>query len=294
MSSVRNNKLWIAVFLAPTLLLFALIYAVPIFTVGITSFFDYSYAKLDFTGFANYAELFSSTLTGREFVQALTNTVLWILLQITLHVALGVFVALGLYRKPFGWKVVRTAYMLPNIVSLAALGIIYLNVFDSRRGLFNGLIRLFGDKSFDTNWYVEHAFMTTTVTWLVFAGLITILILADIASISEDIYESARIDGASGWRMDWYFTLPLVRNTIGTGIILAATSMLKEFELIYMTTNGGPGIATLNLPLLIYKTALIQQNYGLANAVGVITILLGVLLTVGVTRVFLTNRSESA
>ena len=128
---------------------------------------------------------------------------------------------------------------------------------------------------------------------LLFAGLVTILILADIASIPEDIYESARIDGASGWKIDWYFTLPLVRNTIGTSVILAATSMLKEFELIYMTTNGGPGIATLNLPLLIYKKALIEQNYGLANAMGVVTIAIGVLLIVLVNRHLLSSRFES-
>ncbi len=280
-------------FLAPTLVLFLLIYAVPILTVGVTSFFDYSYATLTFSGLDNYRSLVSGTLTGREFVKAVGNTLIWIGLQITVHVALGVLVALGLSRKPFGWKTVRTAYMLPNIVSLAALGIIYLNLFDSRRGLVNGVIRALGNKDFSVNWYVEHAFLTTTLTWTLFAGLVTILILADIASIPEDIYESARIDGASGWKIDWYFTLPLVRNTIGTSVILAATSMLKEFELIYMTTNGGPGIATLNLPLLIYKKALIEQNYGLANAMGVVTIAIGVLLIVLVNRHLLSSRFES-
>lgn len=290
---MRINKLWIAVFLLPTMVLFLLIYAVPIATVGITSFFDYTYAQFDFSGLNNYLKLFSGNLASREFIKALTNTLVWISLQVTIHVALGLLVALALYRRPFGWKIVRTTYMLPNIVSLAALGIIYLNVFDSQRGLVNGVIRLLGFTDFSVNWYVDHAFLTTTFTWLVFAGLVTILILADITAISEDIFESARMDGAAGWRMDWYITLPLVRNTIGTSMILAATSMLKEFELIYMTTNGGPGISTLNLPLLIYKTALIEQNYGLANTIGVFTIILGVVLIVLVNRLFLMGGSDS-
>lgn len=290
---MRVNKFWITAFLLPTLVLFLLIYAVPIVTVILTSFFKYTYARFDFSGLDNYAELFTGDLVSREFSKAFSNTLVWILLQVTFHVALGILVALGLYRRPKGWKIVRTAYMLPNIVSLAALGIIYLNVFDSSRGLVNGLVRLLGFKDFTVNWYVEHAFLTTTYTWTVFAGLVTILILAEIASISEDVFESARTDGATGWKMDWYITLPLVRNTIGTCIILAATSMLKEFELIYMTTNGGPGIDTLNLPLLIYKNALIDQNYGRANTIGVITIALGVLIIVLVNRLFLTGRSES-
>ncbi len=290
---MRINKIWIVLFLLPTLLLFLLIYALPIATVSVTSFFDYTYAKFNFRGLGNYLQLFSGNLASREFIKALLNTMIWIALQITVHVGLGLLVALGLYRRPFAWKFVRTAYMLPNIVSLAALGIIYLNVFDSQRGLVNGLVRLLGFPDFSVNWYVDHAFLTTTFTWLVFAGLVTILILADIAAISDDVFESARMDGAAGWRMDWYITLPLIRNTIGTCVILAATSMLKEFELIFMTTNGGPGITTLNLPLLIYKTALIEQNYGLANTIGVFTILLGVALIVTVNRIFLAGGSDS-
>ena len=270
-----------------------LIYAIPITTVFITSFFDYNYARLAFAGLSNYLQLFAGRLTSREFIKAFSNSMIWIILQISLHVALGTLVALGLSRKPRGWKIVRTAYMLPNIMSLAALGIIYLNVFDSRRGLFNGILTFLTGKTFISNWYVEHAFMTVTYTWTVFAGLITILVMAEIASIPESIYESARTDGAKGWRIDWYITLPMIRNTLGTCLILAGTSMLKEFELIYITTNGGPGIETLNLPLLIYKFALIEQNYGLANAIGTVTIITGLALIISINKLLLIGHSDA-
>ena len=77
-------------------------------------------------------------------------------------------------------------------------------------------------------------------------------------------------------------------------MILSATSMLKEFELIYLTTNGGPDIATMNLPLYIYKTSLIENNYGYANAVSTITIIAGILIIVFANRLFRMEQSDNA
>ena len=276
----------------PALTIFIAIYAVPIVTVFITSFFDYTSKSFTFGGIQNYAVLFEQSLRGRTFIQSFQNTMIWVLLQSVVHVALGTGIALILSRKPVGWKFVRTVYMIPNIISAAALGMVYLNVFDPERGIVNAVIRKFFDPAFEMNWYVDKPFFTTTFTWLVFAGLITILVLADIKSISEDIYEAARVDGASKLQLDFYITLPLIKNVVGTSVVLAATSMLKEFELIYMTTNGGPGIKTMNLPLFIYKTALSEQNYGIANAVGVLTILLGIAIITIVNALFRIGKTD--
>ncbi|MCL2163396.1 MAG: sugar ABC transporter permease [Oscillospiraceae bacterium] len=282
---MRVKRVWVPLFLLPTLVIFAAIYVIPIFTVLVTSFFNYTSKAFNFNGIQNYLELFSGSLRGRTFSKAFQNTIIWVLLQSVFHVALGATVGLMLSRKPRGWKFVRTAYMIPNIISTAALGMVYLNVFDPERGFLNSIIRIF-IPDYGANWYVEKAFMTTTYTWLMFAGLVTILVLADIMSISDDIFEAARVDGATGLMIDFYITLPLLKNVLGTCVILAATSMLKEFELIYMTTNGGPGITTMNLPIMIYKLALTEQNYGMANAIGTITILLGIAIIALINRLF--------
>jgi len=196
-----------------------------------------------------------------------------------------------LSRKPRGWKFVRTAYMIPNIISAAALAMVYINVFDPKRGVVNSIIRVF-IPGYEMNWYVQRAFFTTTYTWLAFAGLITILVFADIMSIPDEIYEAARVDGASGLKIDFYITLPLLRNVLGTCVILAATSMLKEFELIFMTTNGGPGFATMNFPLMIYRLALSEMNFGMANSVGTITILVGVVLIWLINKLFQIGQTD--
>ncbi len=249
---------------------------------------------MTFVGLENYIQMFTG---DRIFNRAFWNTLIWVLLQATVHVALGTTVAIILSKTPFGWKAVRSIYMFPNIISLSVLGIVYLNLFNARIGIVNVLIRMLpGMESFNQNWYFDNAtaFGTVTFTWLVFAGLVTILVLAEIMGISPDIFEAAKIDGAGGFQIDRYITLPLLRNILGTSVILSATSMLKEFELIYLTTNGGPDIATMNLPLYIYKTSLIENNYGYANAVSTITIIAGILIIVFANRLFRMEQSDNA
>lgn len=86
--------------------------------------------------------------------------------------------------------------------------------------------------------------------------------------------------------------LPLIRTIMGTSVILAATSMLREFELIYLTTNGGPGDVTLNLPLYLYKTSMTDNNYGYANMMGVILIISGVMVVYLINRLFRMNEAD--
>jgi raffinose/stachyose/melibiose transport system permease protein len=116
--------------------------------------------------------------------------------------------------------------------------------------------------------------------------------LAGIQSVPQELLEAARIDGATQMQIDLLITLPLVRNMLGTSVIIAATSMLREFELIFLTTNGGPGSTTLNLPLYLYKTSLNENNYGYANMMGVILIVLGVLIVFTINKVFRMDEAD--
>ena len=281
---MKVKKITLFVFLLPAMLIFLLIYAIPIASVFVTSFFDYTIRTFSFNGFGNYAQFFDGGIRSMHFGKAVQNTVIWIFLQGTVHIALGVTVALMLNRRPRGWKVVRTTYMLSNIIATAALGLIYLNVFNAQRGIVNGVIGFFIE-DFSVNWFVEYPFFTVTFTWLFFAGLITILALGEMMSIPTEIYDAAKVDGASGLQIDFLIVIPMIRTTIGTCIILAVTSMLREFDLLFMTTNGGPGFETISLPLLIYRTAMLDHNYGMANAYGAFTIALGVLLVVFINKV---------
>lgn len=154
-----------------------------------------------------------------------------------------------LYKKPRGWKFVRTAYMIPNIISNAAMGMIFLNIFNPQYGVVNSILKAVGLESLTHNWLMDTttAFPSVTMTWLLFAGYTTTLVLAEALTIDDSVLEAARVDGATSFQTDMFVVLPLLRKIIGTTMVMAATYMLQMFDLIYITTKGGPGSTTMNL-----------------------------------------------
>lgn len=287
---MNNNKKWIIAFLVPATLIFIFVYAFSIGVLVVTSFTDWSIgSKLSFVGLKNYIELFKNA----DFIKSLINTIIWILLQSTVHVGIGVIFALILSRKKWYFKFARTAFMIPNIISSAALGLLFLSIFNPQFGVINNTIRALGFKDFAQNWFMDPktSFFTVTITWLPFAAVVAILILAEMASISEDVYEAAKVDGATEFQTMTLITLPLLRNIIGTATILSATSMLQKLDIIMMTTAGGPGNKTLNMPMFIYQTALTENNFSLANTGGIYLIILG-LISVGlISKIYKTGES---
>lgn len=287
---MNNNKKWIAAFLIPATLIFIFVYAFSIGVLVVTSFTDWSIgSKINFVGLKNYIELFKNA----DFIKSLINTIIWILLQSTVHVGIGVVFAIILSRKKWYFKFARTAFMIPNIISSAALGLLFLCIFNPQFGAVNNLIRALGFTDFSQNWFMDPktSFFTVTITWLPFAAVVAILVLAEMAAISEDVYEAAKVDGATEFQIIRLITLPLLRNIIGTATILSATSMLQKLDIIMMTTSGGPGNKTLNLPMFIYQTALKENNFSLANTGGVYLIILG-LISVGlISKIYKTGES---
>lgn len=290
---MKRNKIWMAAFLAPAIVLFLLIYAIPLVMVFGTSLFEYRLMpnRFEFIGIQNYIELLT---TDPVFKQAFVNTILWILIHCTLHVFLGTLLAFILHKKPRGWKFVRVSYMIPNIISQSAIAMIFVNVFNPQYGVVNSVLGALGLEQFQHNWLFEQAtaFPSVTMTWLLFAGYTTTLVLSQCLSVDESILEAARVDGATGFQLDVFVMLPLVKKMIGTTVIMAASYMLQLFSLIYITTGGGPQSATTNLPLMLYQTAMKENNYGYANTIGVFIIVLGVVSMVLINKAFRMNESD--
>lgn len=274
----RSQRRWCPVFLVPVLVMFGFLYAVPMFKIVYTSLFDYKLTVkgMEFAGLRNYIELFTD---DEIFRVALKNTALWILIHTFLHVAVGVFMALVLNRKPKGWKAVRTIYMSPNIIAASAMALIWKIIYNADYGIINVFLRGIGLEQFAHNWLfsVDTAFGALTTIWFIYAGYTTTLVLARLLSISSDLKEAALIDGCTPLQVDFKILLPIAKDTITTTMTMAASYMLTMFPLIYMTTGGGPGNRTYNLSLYLYQKVMIENNYGYGNAIGVIIILLGVL-----------------
>jgi raffinose/stachyose/melibiose transport system permease protein len=283
----KKNKVWIILFLIPSILLFVVIFAYPLSNVFYTSLLKSTAtsSKTYFNGLQNYIYLFTK---DKAFKAALINTSVWMLLQSTIHVFFGVVVALILSKKIRGWKFARAAFMIPNIISAAALGMLFMNILNPQIGFVNSFMKLIGWENFNVNWFADRstAFFSVTTTWILYAGLICLLVMSEIGAIPDTVYESAKIDGANELQMDLYITLPNLKNIIGTGVIIAATSMITQFDLIYITTGGGPSNKTLNLGLYLYKVSNLEGNFGVSSAIGVTQIILGLIAVFFISKIF--------
>ena len=278
--NTKNKKIWIFLFTIPCMILFALVYAAPIITVFYTSLCDYTaFNSPAFQGIKNFITIFSDS----DFICSIRNTLLWVVLQSTIHVGVGLAMALVLRRKPKGWKFARTAYMIPNIIPTAATGVMFTLLLNPMFGIVKPIMDFLGiDYAMVPNLFgnSRYAFWTVTATWILYSGFNTIIFLAEMGAVSKEIYEAGAIDGATPWQADRYITLPLMRNVCGTCVTLASVAMVSQFDIIYMTTKGGPGTSTLNLPIYLYKAATLENNYGKANAVGVVQIIIGITLVI--------------
>lgn len=285
---MKKNKFGIILFLLPALLIFGFVFFQSIIMLVVNSFSNYNGVERLFAGFSNYIEIWQD----ETFLKAVWNTFKWVLIQSTIHLGLGITVAVILARRKWYWKFVRVGYMIPNMVAAAALGIMFVNMLNPQFGIINALIEALGF-DFSPNWLYDkqYAFLAVTMTWLPYAGIVTVLTLAEITSIDKSMFEAASVDGASEFQQIRYITLPSIRSIAATCCIISATSMLQKFDIIYMSTMGGPDDLTMNLPMYIYNMTR-YNNYGLSSTAGVFLIAVGLTSIVLINTIFRTSQVD--
>ena len=286
----QKNKIWITIFLIPTLVMFMLVYLGPMVLALVSSFTKWDgMQSMRFIGLNNYVKIFKDPV----FHASLWHTLFWAFLAVAVHVPFGVLVALVLKRKRKGWRFTRSVFMLPNIISRSALALMFVFIYKPDVGILNMLLKNVGLEHFTRNWLVDPntALLSVTNIWLWYAAVITLIVLSELSSISSEIEEAARIDGATARQVDWYIYLPLLRRAVGTGAIVAVTSVFKEFESIYMTTNGGPGDSSMTISVMMVNKIVQSNQYGYANTLGILLLVLGIIVMLFCNKLF---RMDSA
>ncbi len=292
-TSVLNNKsttLWIYLFVLPTITIFAVFYLVPIITVFTTSFTKWDgFNPVKVVWFKNYITLF----TQPEFLISIKNILLWSIIAATVHVGFGVLIAFLLYRKPFGWRFVRSVFMIPNIIAMAAWAVIYRFFFNNDFGILNNMIRVI-NPSFNVAWFYQspYAFWAITFTWVFYAVIVTLIVLTDLLAIPTELHEAASIEGASSWQTVLKVDFPLIKNAIGVSMILSMTARIAMYESIALTSRGGPGDDTMSIPLILVN-AITNMKYGYANAAAVAMILIGIAILFIVQNTFKMNERNN-
>lgn len=278
---------FILTFLTPTLLAFGIFYLYPIVNVFITSFTKWDYTNVTKPEFFGFAKLWDNyqyiTTIYPYFWEALRNSLTWAALGALVQIPIATFIALALSRKIKGIKIIRNIYIIPNMISTAAMGVIFLQLYNPSYGIINPLIRLFVPDFKDNVLLLNgSAFIAMTCAYIFFTGTTTLMILGNIMAVSEEVKESAILDGASGLKMDWYITLPIIKGTLKTVSILAATSGFLLYNEVYFLTKGAAG--TYSISYIIRELAITspRAQFGRANAVAVVQILVGMVIIVAI------------
>ncbi|MEV0327801.1 sugar ABC transporter permease [Micromonospora echinospora] len=271
---------------------FALPFAVPfaIFLVGpvlvslLMSFTDIRLADLrtplavEFVGFENYLRLADDEV----FLKSIRNTALVVLLGIPLTLGLGLAVALGLNSGLTRFKALfRVGYYLPVVTSIVAVSVVWRFVYQKDSGLVNGFLGLFGVTG--PNWLEStHLALPALIVMIVWRGLgfQMVIFLAGLQAIPEQLYEAARIDGASAWQQFRHITLPMLRPTLLLSTVIGTVGLMLVFEEPFVMTQGGPLHSTVSVSQYVYSQFGFG-NYGYASAMSYVLFLAVAALGVG-------------
>ncbi|WP_146847804.1 carbohydrate ABC transporter permease [Cellulomonas terrae] len=239
------------------------------------SFYDWNgVTAATFVGFDNYLEVFREDELAGSIVNAFELILFFSIIPVTLGLA-----AAATIRKFATSRMAmasRTVLFLPQIIPLVAAGIMWSWLL-STDGLVNQLLRAVGLGSLTRAWLGDFDTALPAVgvigAWVLF-GLCMLLLLAGMTKIDPSLYEAARIDGAGPFREFFSITLPSLRQEIGVCVTVTVIAALASFDIVYISTQGGPGNSTLVPGLEIYYLAFFQREIGTASALAVVLMLL--------------------
>lgn len=273
-----SRQAWM--FLLPALLLYAAFVAVPILQVTAYSLFSWDNGSIKaFSGGANYVRL----VTDNVFWTALGHNAIWAVLTLCFPLLIGLVLASILAeRSPRLVKVMSAIYFLPRTIPLVVAGIIWGWIYNPIFGLLNYLLDMVGLGSWGGAWLAEPGTALISLNaagaWT-FYGFCVLIYLSAIQSIDPSLYEAASLDGASWGQRFRFITVPLLKSTTLFLGLYSAIEAMRFFDLVWVTTQGGPGYDTEVLTTHIYKTFFLVGDFGYAAALSVV--LLVIVLTVG-------------
>jgi multiple sugar transport system permease protein len=213
-------------------------------------------------------EQYSKALHNPEFWDSLRNTAYYTFGSLILHLMFGLLFAVLLNRKFVGRTFLRAAYFTPVVMSTIVVGVIWRWIYSPETGLLNYFLGFLGLQPIawlgDPDWAMPAIILMSLWKWV---GFHMVIYLAALQGISQDLYESASIDGASTWQKFRSITIPMLKPTTW---FLAITSIINSFQIfdqIYVMTGGGPLDATSVVVYYIYKSAFLAYDMPYASAI---------------------------
>ena len=267
-------------FVAPALALYLLLVGLPVIQVVVYSFLSWDSGSVSgFAGFGNYGKL----VADATFWVALSHNAMWVVLTLVFPLGVGLLLAAILadarpnVRRTFG-----AVFFLPRTIPLVVAGIIWGWIYNPIFGLLNWILKEVGLHHLAGAWLASprSALLSLNVVgaWTFF-GFCVVIYLSAMQAIDPALHEAAAVDGAKWWQRFRLVTVPMLKGTTLFLGLYAAIEAMRFFDLVWVTTNGGPGYSTEVLSTQIYKSFFLIGDFGYASALSVV--LLVIVLSVG-------------
>lgn len=264
-------------FLAPTMLLMGVLLFVPIVWSFFLSFTEFQgFRDPEWTGLDNYARLVSDPV----FWQSLGNTVVFTALTVPIDMAAGVGLAVLLNSVLPGRGIFRTIIVLPMVISGVASAMISIIIFYQSSGIITKTLQALGlpPIAWQSESLPAMLSLVLTAIWLR-VGFNMIIYLAGLQNISPELYEAARIDGATRWQQFRFITLPLLGPSSFFLLIMNVIASFQVFDLVFIMTAGGPGFSTSVLVTYAYRNGFEISEQGYGAALGIVILLITLVFT---------------
>lgn len=281
LSGLRKNQNFISLlFYAP-----ALVFTVVFFIYPVVSSFYYSLTNwngldqtIHFTGPANFLEL----IKDGKFYWGIRNTLLYAFFVTVIQNSAAIALAVVLNTSLKTRNILRTIFFAPAVLSALVVGYTWSFIYNPLFGVLNSMLTKIGLGGWAQDWLGDPRLALGSlivVTVWQFTGYAMVIYLAGLQGIPEELYEAGAIDGTTSWQKFQHITFPLIAPALTINVLLSMIGAMKTFDLIYVTTKGGPGYATETMTTLLYNQAFQTNRMGYGAAMAVVLFLIILVLS---------------
>ena len=276
----RKNLPMILTFILPVAIVYTILFIYPSARAFYVSLQDWNgfTSQMHFIGMANFRELMHDSL----FLQSIRLTFYYMLIGGVLVIGLALFLSALLATNIKGKKFLRAVIFFPAVINAVAIAILWIFIYNAKFGLLNNILISIGLERFIQSWTSDANISKAMLPILVwtYCGYFCVILLSGLDRVPPDLVEAARIDGAGEIKIFFKVKLPLIKNILGTAVILWIIDCIKEFGLFFAWNGSGaaPQLGLTNMAVRMYITAFGKRNttfrMGYATAMGVVMFLL--------------------
>lgn len=280
MDKVRKDIKTILVFLLPGLIVYIVMLMVPIIGTLLLSLYRWNgmrNAPMRFTGLMNFVRVFSDS----KFWVSMKNISWFMILTLITQLPIGLLLAVLLNTKFKGYKFFKTLFFVPQVLSPTVVALVWYFIL-MPVGVLNNILKMIGLEFLTRLWLVEPSTAMTSIilvtTWIGVGFHMTVTYAA-ISGIPDEILESATLEGCTGLKNVVKIIIPMIWETIVSCIIIIVTAVLKQFEMVFIMTEGGPNGLTDVPSTILYKEAFRYNDFGKGSAISVLIFIFSIALT---------------